>query len=199
MNFERISDGGISRPKGAYRAAQAAYRAASISNPRRGYIDKKRSVDMSRRANPSGLDICLTAFDMSLRTRYALRASLILGNREQHLGLGSAEVGHTAVVKDHGGDPHRTAVPARVRHLIAVVDHPDAPVHGSGEARKPCGSLFSIRMELNLSVRTNFTRRRRISRSLAGISHTAGVFHHCGLSRFSPINRNHSVSTRTGN
>ena len=28
---------------------------------------------------------------------------LIFGNGEQHLGLGSAEVGHTAVVKDRGG------------------------------------------------------------------------------------------------
>ena len=178
MDFERISDGGSSRPKGAYRAAQAAYRAAGISNPRRGYIDKKRSVDMSRRANPSGLDICLTAFDMSLRTRYALRASSILGNGEQHLGPGSAEVGGTVAVKDHG----------------------------SGEGRKPCESLFSIRMERSAGsppqlVRKDefHTRAARISCSLASISHAAGVFHHCGLSRFSPINRNHSISTRTGN
>ena len=148
MDFERISDGGISRPKGAYRAAQAAYRAAGISNSRRGYIDKKRSVDMSRRANPSGLDICLTAFDISLRTRYTLRASSILGNGEQHLGLGSAEMGHTAVVKDHG----------------------------SGKGRKPCGFLFSIRMELNSSVRTNFTRAQRVFHARLRAFHTPQAY-----------------------
>ena len=48
---------------------------------------------------------------VSLRTRYALRASSILGNGEQRLRLGSAEVGDTAVVKGHGAI--RTERPSR--------------------------------------------------------------------------------------